>query len=114
MFQREMKSVVLFSIFILLLALVIILAGALVFVITRGAGENEKGHRTCFNLYIITPLLLTESFYIINSSKKGIWTILSNLDAKLEKLEELLTHKHTHNHSLADLGMLSKRTLPHI
>jgi len=57
--QRKIKSVMLFSIFILLLALVIISAGALAFVITRGA----------------------------------------DIDAKLEKLEEL-----NHNHPLADLG----------
>jgi len=40
--QRKIKSVMLFSIFILLLALVIILAGALAFIMTRGAGSQLR------------------------------------------------------------------------
>ena len=41
-------SVMLLSTFTLLLALVIILAGTLAFVITREAGQNVEGHRKCF------------------------------------------------------------------
>lgn len=94
----------LLSTFTLLLALVIILAGTLAFVITRGAGQNVEGPRKCFFLYLCSSLLTAEKY--------GIWKILSGLDAQLEKLEELkkeLTHNHTHSHPLADFGRLSKK-----
>ena len=52
-------SVMLLSTFTLLLALVIILAGTLAFVTTRGAGQNVKGHRKCF--FFISLLLSLNS-----------------------------------------------------